>query len=98
MKNRATIIYGLKCLQDSGATNIMIKRRQTRPHGCIMCYKKVEYSTYKFPYYTAKHFKVPLFMPEFSIRNIISHRFYVDNDEGESGIGYDMVIGRGLMA
>ena len=76
----------------------MIKRRHTRPHERIMCYNKVKYITYEVPYYTAHDVKVPLFMPEFSIRNIISHRFYVDNDEGESGIGYDMVIGRGLMA
>ena len=36
-------------------------------------------------------------MIEFSRRNIINHRFHVDNDKGESGIGYDMIIGRDLM-
>ena len=36
-------------------------------------------------------------MLEFSISNIINHRFCVDNDKGDSGIGYDMIIGRKLM-
>ena len=37
-------------------------------------------------------------MPEFSGNKIINHCFQVDNDEGESCIGYDMIIGRDLMA
>ena len=36
-------------------------------------------------------------MPEFSSSKIISHRFHIDNNEGESGIGYGMIIGRNLM-
>ena len=36
-------------------------------------------------------------MLEFSISNIINHQFHVDNDEGELGIGYVMIIGRDLM-
>ena len=36
-------------------------------------------------------------MPEFSISKIINHRFHVDNYKGESGVGYDMIIGRDLM-
>ena len=36
-------------------------------------------------------------MPEFSRSKIISHQFHVDNDEVESGIGYDIIIGRDLM-
>ena len=36
-------------------------------------------------------------MAEFSSRNIINHLFHVDNNKGESGIGYDMKIGRDLM-
>ena len=32
-------------------------------------------------------------MSEFSISKIIPHRFHVDNNECESGIGYDMMIG-----
>ena len=36
-------------------------------------------------------------MPDFSSREIISHRFQVDNNEGESGIGYEIIIGHDLM-
>ena len=36
-------------------------------------------------------------MPEFSVSKIIHHRFHVDNDEGESGIGYEKIIVRDLM-
>ena len=36
-------------------------------------------------------------MTEFSSRNIINHHFHVKNNKGESGIGYDMIIGRELM-
>ena len=36
-------------------------------------------------------------MSEFSSRNIIQHQFHVNNDKGELGIGYDMIIGRDLM-
>ena len=36
-------------------------------------------------------------MPEFSGSKIINHRFHVDKDEGELGIGYDMIIGCDLM-
>ena len=36
-------------------------------------------------------------MPEVSSSNIIDHHFNVDNDKGESGIGYDVIIGRYMM-
>ena len=36
-------------------------------------------------------------MPEFYIRKIIDYCFRVDNDKGELGIGYDMIVGRDLM-
>ena len=36
-------------------------------------------------------------MPGFSRRKIIEHPFHVDNDKGESGIGYDIIIGHDLM-
>ena len=36
-------------------------------------------------------------MTYFSSRNIISQRFHVDNDDNESVIGYDMIIGQYLM-
>ena len=62
-----------------------------------MRYNKVEYSTAAGPYCTTHDAKVPFFIPDFSIRKIIQHRFHVDNDKGESGIGYDMIIGIDLM-
>ena len=58
---------------------------------------KVEESTSIGPHCTTHDTKVPFFMPEFSIRNMISYRFNVDNNEGESGIGYDIIIERGLI-
>ena len=58
---------------------------------------KVECSTAKGPYCTTHDFKVSFFMTEFSINKIISHHFHVDKNETESGIGYDMIIGRDLM-
>ena len=36
-------------------------------------------------------------MPFFSSSKIIQHHFHVNNDKGELGIGYDMIIGRDLM-
>ena len=36
-------------------------------------------------------------MPGLSNRKIINHQFHVDKNEGELGIGYDMIIGRDLM-
>ena len=41
--------------------------------------------------------KVTFYMSYFSIRKIILHWFHVDNNEGESDIGYDMIIGCDLM-
>ena len=36
-------------------------------------------------------------MTELSISKIINHCFHVDNDKGDSGIGYDMIIGYDLI-
>ena len=36
-------------------------------------------------------------MPDLSSIKIINHRFHLDNDKGESGIGYDIIIVRDLM-
>ena len=36
-------------------------------------------------------------MPDFSSSKIISHRFHVDDNEGESGFCYDMIIYHDLM-
>ena len=58
---------------------------------------KVEYITVAGMYFTTHDVKVPFCMPEFSSRKISNHQFHVDNDEDESGIGYDMIIGCDLM-
>ena len=62
-----------------------------------MCSNKVEYSIAVGLYCTTHDSKVPFFMPDFSSSKIINHRFRVNNYKGESGIGYDMIIGRDLM-
>ena len=36
-------------------------------------------------------------MPEFSISKIIEHHFHFNDDKGELGIGYDMIIDRYLI-
>ena len=75
----------------------MIKIQHTKHYERKMRSNKVQYSTTAGVYCTTHDFKVPFCIPELSIIRIINHRFYVDNDKGESGIGYDMIIGRDLM-
>ena len=58
---------------------------------------KVEYSTPIGLYCTTHDVKVPFFIPYFSSSKIISHRFHVDKHDGESSIGYEIIIGRNLM-
>ena len=62
-----------------------------------MCSKKVEESTATGTYCTMHDVKVPFCMPCFSFRKIVSERFYVDRNKGESLIGYDMIIDCDLM-
>ena len=59
--------------------------------------KNIEYSTVAEPYCTMYGVKVPFFIPEFSSSSIILHQFHIDNNRGENGIGYDMIIDRNLM-
>ena len=75
----------------------MIKRKHTKNYERWMWYNKVEYSTATGPYCMVNEAKVPFCMPELSSINIIRYRFHFDNDKGEYGIGYDMIIGRDLM-
>ena len=58
---------------------------------------RVEYSTAAGMYFTTHDVKVTFCIPEYSGSKIFNHSFHVDNNEGESGIGYDMIIGRDLM-
>ena len=41
--------------------------------------------------------KVTFWIAELSYRNIINHQINVKNNKQESGMGYDMIIGRDLM-
>ena len=45
------------------------------------------------PYVTTHDVKVPFSISDFSGRNVIMHHIHVDNNKGESRIGYDMIIG-----
>ena len=96
-KQRETIIYNSTLLWDSLSTNSTIKRKNTHPYKHKMCSNNVEYSTAAETYCTTHDAKVPFCMLEFSSSNIIPHSFHMYNNEGESGIGYDMIISRNLI-
>ena len=82
---------------DSGATDSMIKIQHTKNYEHKIWSNRVEYSTAAGVYCSTHDVKVPFCIPEFSGSKIINHRFHVDNDEGELGIGHDIIIGRDLM-
>ena len=96
-KHGATDFSGLICLWDSGATNRMLKILHTKHYERKIQSNKVDYITTAGVYFTTHDVKVPFFMTEFSSSKIINHRFHIDNDKCESGIVYDMIIGRDLM-
>ena len=58
---------------------------------------KVEYIKAAGLYCTKHGIKVDFCIPEFSSSKIIEHCFHIKNDKYESGIGYEMIIGRDLM-
>ena len=58
---------------------------------------KVEYITAADVYCTTPDIKLTFCMPEFCSSKIINHRFHVNKNKGESGIGYDIIIDRDLM-
>ena len=74
-----------------------MNRKHTIPYDHRINYNRVKCSTASGTYCTAQFVNVPFCIPEFSSRKIISHQFHVANDEGDSGIGYVMVIGPNLM-
>ena len=96
-KHRATTISDITCLWDSGSTNSTMKRKHTKHYELKIQSNKVGYSTADGVYCTTHDVTVPFCMPGFSSSKVINHRFCVDNKKGESGIGYDMIIGRDLM-
>ena len=75
----------------------MNKIKHTKYYEHKMRYNKVEYGTATGLYCTTHDVKVPFSMTELSRSKIIEHQFHVENDKGESGIGYDMIICRDLM-
>ena len=93
----SNMISGLSFLCISGATNSIINSKHIKPYQQRRCSKKVKYITSAVLYCMTHDVKVSFFMPEFSIRNIVLHHFYVDSDEYELFIGHDMVIGRDLV-
>ena len=62
-----------------------------------MWYNKVEYSTADGVYCTTLNVKVNSCVPGFSSSKTINHRFHVNNEKDESGIGYDNFIVHDLM-
>ena len=93
----AKINLGITCLWDSRSTNSIIKRIYTKPYEQKIHSNNVEYSTAVGLYFTMHDAKVPFCMLEFSIIKITLHHFHVDNNEGDLGIGYNMIIGCYLM-
>ena len=96
-KSRATIFSRMTCLWDIGDTGSMVKSKHNYSYKHKLGFNKVEYITAVETYCTTHDVKVPFCMPKFSSSKIISHWFHTDNDKGESGIGYDVIIGRDLM-
>ena len=62
-----------------------------------MRYNKVEYIIADGVYFTTHDVKVPFCITGFSSSKVINHCFRVNNEKGELGIAYDMIIGRDLM-
>ena len=53
---------------------------------------KVKYSTASRPYKTTHNVKVPFGMPKFYRKVYITHRFHIENAQGDSGFDYDMIL------
>ena len=96
-KHRATAVAGLTCTWDNRATDSIINRKDTKNYERNMRYDKVEYIRADVMNCTTHDSKMFLCIPEFSSSKIINHCFHVDSDKGESGTGYEMIIGRDLM-
>ena len=78
-KHRETVVAGLTCSWDSGATGSMIKRRHTEHYERNMRSNRVEYSTAAGMYCTTHDVKVHFCILEFSGSKIINHRFHLIN-------------------
>ena len=75
----------------------MINIKHTKYYERNMWSVKLEYSASDGVYCTTYDVKVNFCMLDFSSSKIINHLSRVNNDKGESGIGYDIIIVRDLM-
>ena len=57
----------------------------------------IKWSTVQPPIFFDTQRQDAIFMPEFSSSKTTLHHFHVDYNEGDSGIGYNMIIFRSLM-
>ena len=96
-KNRANIIASLTCLYDSRLTDRIIRMKQTMLYDHNISSNNLHYSTATGPYCMKHDVKVQFCMLELSSNKTILHLFHGENDEVESGIGYDMITGRDLL-
>ena len=79
------------------ATDRIVERGKNNHYEHKMCPKEVEHSTSTGLYLITHGVKVLFFITELSRINIISYHFYINNYEGSSVIGYDIIIGWYLM-
>ena len=96
-KYRHTLNSGITFLWEIGSNHRMIERKHINPYKSKLRANKVEYNTASGPYKTTHDAKVPFSMPQFSNRKIITHCFHIGNTQGDTGIGYVMIIGHDLM-
>ena len=96
-KHRVTTADGLTFLWDSRAINSTIKRKHIEYYERKMRSNKVDYCIAAGMYCTTHDIKVTFCMPLLFTIKMINHRFHVNNDKVELGIGYEMIIGHDLM-
>ena len=96
-KSRQTLNSGLTLLWQIGSTDIMIKPNNVNPNNSKLRANKFQYNMAFGPYKTTHDVKVLFIMPQFSNRKIITHRFHIDNAQGDTGVGYEMIIVHYLM-
>ena len=75
----------------------MIKHTHINTYKFKLRANKVEYNTNSSLHKTTHDAKVPFRMPEFSNRKIITYRLHIDNAQGDTGIGHEMIICHDLM-
>ena len=87
-----TLISGLTFLWYIEAINIMIKNNHINTYKSKLRDNRVYCSMAGGIYSTNHDMKVPFIKSEFSSSKIIAHLFRVNNMEGYSGMGDDIII------